>query len=280
VVAKLEAKDFVKLRDFAFEHLGIQLVDAKKTMVEQRLRSLVDAEGCKSFDEFADRLLKQPSGPLMTEFVNRITTNHTYFNREPEHFDFLVTRALPDAVARIRRETKPGSTPTFRLWCAAASRGHEPYTLAMLERKFFGTEYTKWDAGLLATDISEKALKFAVAGVYEADEVDDLPRELREHYLKKRASGDYEVSAELRRDVTYRRLNLNATSYNFRRPFDVIFCRNVLIYFDMPTKLDVVNKLAKVLVTDGYLFVGLAESLGRDIKPFKYISPGIYKKVA
>jgi chemotaxis protein methyltransferase CheR len=276
---KLEASEFSKLREFVFENMGIQLADGKMAMVEQRLRPLVEAEGCKSFTEFIERSLKHPSPRVMTDFVNRITTNHTYFNREPEHFSFLLSKVMPELVSRIRGDGRTASKPIFRMWCAAASRGHEPYTLAMLQRKYFGAEYNAWDAGLLATDISEKALAFATAGIYEAEEVEALPRDLRDAYMTKRPSGDYEVSRDLRRDVTYRRFNLHTASYSFRRPFEVIFCRNVLIYFDMPTKIEVVRKLASVMVPGGYLFIGLAESLGREVGALRYLSPGIYKKV-
>lgn len=278
MTAPLEHSEFVHLRDFVHTHLGIQLSEGKMSMVEQRLRPLVEARGHSSFREFIDVSLKQPSQALMTDLVNRITTNHTYFNRESEHFDFLMSKVLPELIPKIRSRTPSGSTPTFRMWCAAASRGHEPFTLAMLQRKHLGRDYSAWDAGLLATDISENALSVAVRGVYPGDEVEAMPKELRENYMRKMPDGNWEVLPEVRRDVTYRKFNLHSPVYKFKRAFDVIFCRNVLIYFDGPTKASVVDKLSQVLMPGGYLFVGLAESLGRQTGSINYLRPGIYQK--
>jgi chemotaxis protein methyltransferase CheR len=165
------------------------------------------------------------------------------------------------------------------MWCAAASRGHEPYTLVMLQKEVLGREYDAWDAGLLATDISDQALKVAVRGRYPADEVGALPERLRS-YLHKVGEHEYEINHDVKKEVLYRKFNLHSPNYPFRKAFDVVFCRNVLIYFDTPTKLDVVRKIAEKLRVNGYLFVGLAESLGRDVGTLRYVRPGIYRKVA
>jgi chemotaxis protein methyltransferase CheR len=274
-VVTLARAEFTDLREFVHTHLGIHLNETKMSMVEQRLRPWVESLGFGSFRDFIDRALKKPTPAVMTELANRITTNHTYFNREAEHFAYLTSTVLPEVTARA----KSAGNPTFRMWCAAASRGHEPYTLAMLQRKYWGSEYGKWDAGLLATDISEKSLATALVGRYPDEEVQAMPRELREPYMRKLPSGEWEVIAELKRDVTYRKFNLHNPEYAFRRKFDVIFCRNVLIYFDAPTKRDVVLKLAQVLEPRGYLFVGLAESLGREIGSLRSLRAGIYQKL-
>jgi len=277
-VPHLEKRDFLELREFVHQHLGIHLAEAKLGMVEQRLRPMVLRGGYGSFRDFIEGSLRHPSAATLTDLVNRITTNHTYFHREPEHFDFLVKTVLPELAPRLQKAAGPGQKPTFRMWCAAASRGHEPYTLAMLQREFWGKEYERWDAGLLATDISEQALAVALAGRYPEDEVSALPAALRERWFLPRSGGQREVRPELRRDVCYRRFNLHSTTYPFRRPFDVIFCRNVLIYFDPPTKLAVVDRLARKLTPGGYLFVGLAESLGREVSSLRYLRPGVYQK--
>jgi chemotaxis protein methyltransferase CheR len=275
-VVTLGRAEFSDLQQFVHAHLGIHLNETKMSMVEQRLRPWVETLGFQTFRDFIDRALKKPTPAVMTELVNRITTNHTYFNRESEHFTYLSSVVLPEITTRAR--SRPGK-PTFRMWCAAASRGHEPYTLAMLQRKFWGPEYNSWDAGLLATDISEKALGTAIVGRYPDEEVQALPKDLREKYLRKVTEDEWEVAPELKRDVTYRKFNLNDASYPFRRPFDAIFCRNVLIYFDPPTKRDVVTKLAQVLEPKGYLFVGLAESLGREVGTLRAVQAGVYQKI-
>lgn len=271
---ELQQDEFTRLRDFVARSLGIHLVDAKRSMVEQRLRSLVTSEGYPSFGALIVDLEARKRPSLETEFINRITTNHTFFHREPDHFKFLVDTALPEHVEFV------GAGPKrLGMWCAAASRGHEPYTLAMLQRRFFGERYGAWDAGLLATDISEQALRHAAIGRYPVEEVSALPEPLR-RFFRDAGKGELEVLPELKRDVVYRRFNLHAEVYPFKRPFDVVFCRNVLIYFDGPTKVDVARKIAGKLRPGGYLFVGLSESLGRDLPEYSYVRPGVYRRVA
>jgi chemotaxis protein methyltransferase CheR len=271
-VAAISPAEFARLQSFVQQNLGIHLADGKMTMVEQRLRPMVANRGYADFTSFIEDCVKRPSAEFLTDFINRITTNHTYFNRESEHFRFLTEQALPEFLSRQKGQR------VFRMWCAAASRGHEPYTLAMLQREFFGRDFGSWDAGLLATDISDQALRIAVLGRYPTGEVAALPDALKNNYLRRISPEEFEVIPELKRDVLFRKFNLHSTSYPFKKPFDVVFCRNVLIYFDMPTKLDVVRKIEERLVVGGYLFVGLAESLGRDVGRLRYVRPGIYKK--
>jgi chemotaxis protein methyltransferase CheR len=268
----LRREEFGRLRQFVHKNLGIFLADGKMSMVEQRLRPLVVGRGFSDFRAFVEAVEKNPGREMMTDLVNRITTNHTYFNREPEHFRFLEEKVLPEHVESAR------SSRSLRMWCAAASRGHEPYTLAMIQRRVLGRDYESWDAGLLATDISEQALSVAVRGRYPAEEADALPEGLRKAFMHRLPGGEYEVSAEIRREVLYRKFNLHTAAYPFKRPFDVVFCRNVLIYFDMPTKLDVVRKITEKLRPGGYLFVGLAESLGREVGLLSYLRPGVYRR--
>ena len=273
----LSKTEFTELQQFVHATLGIWLPDGKQTMVEQRVRPLVIDSGLTSFGEFLrTKLAHQPKKEDITAFVDRITTNHTYFSRETEHFDLLRSKVLPEVVAKIRARSG-SSQPVLRMWCCAASRGHEPYTLAMIQRQFLGSDYERWDAGLLATDISDRSLKFAVKGRYEDDEVQALPKEMQKQFFFK-VGNEWEVIPKLKSDVLYRHFNLNAPKYSFRRPFDIVFCRNVLIYFDMPTKLEVVRKIATQMPVGGYLFVGLAESLGRETGVLSYVQPGVYRR--
>ncbi len=274
----LSKSEFTQLQSYVHSTLGIWLPDGKQTMVEQRIRPLVVEAGLSSFGEFLEKKLRKPTKADMTAFVNRITTNHTYFWREAEHFQYLSEQVLPEISQRISRgQLGRGVKHELRVWCSAASRGHEPYTLAMLQREFFGLEYGRWDAGLLATDISENALQVAVQGRYNKDEIEPLSQEFQKKYFKvKGAVAD--VVPELKRDVLFRKFNLKNPKYSFRKPFHIVFCRNVLIYFDMPTKLDVVRKICTQMTPGGYLFVGLAESLGRDVGALSYVQPGVYKK--
>ncbi len=277
----LSVQEFSELQDFVDKSLGIHLSDAKRVMVEQRIRPLVVNAGYNTFHEYiTGTLLNKPSNDVMTAFVDRITTNHTYFWREHEHFKLLEEKILPEVTEKLQASGTSASTHSLRMWCCAASRGHEPYTLAMIQRRFFGNRYSKWNAGLLATDISDQALNTAILGRYDASEVKDLPHDFQEKYFTKTTTGELEATRQLKGDVVYRKFNLKNAVYKFRHPFDIIFCRNVLIYFDAPTTADVVRKICTRLTVGGYLFVGLAESLGRDIGTLKYIQPGVYKKVS
>jgi chemotaxis protein methyltransferase CheR len=274
---RLSEGEFQDFSRFIYETFGINLGENKRDMLTQRLRSLVVEQGFESFRDFFQSQLKNPSREVLSDVIDRVSTNHTYFNREPAHFQLLTNKVLPEVMPRARARAR-GGQPDFRMWCAAASRGHEPYTLAMLVRDFLGSEYPQWKAGLLATDISENALRVARAGVYPATEVDALPSQLRERYFSKKGEGFCEVAPGLKKDVTFRRLNLMNTSYPFRNPFDVVFCRNVLIYFDTPTKKAVCGRISDVLESGGYLFVGLAESLGREVGELEHVQPGVYRK--
>jgi chemotaxis protein methyltransferase CheR len=271
---RLTEGEFKEFSRFIYDTFGISLSDNKRDMLTQRLRSLVVELGFTSFDDFFKSQLRNPSPEILSDVIDRVSTNHTYFNREPAHFDFLTRTVMPELAPRIRKRSK--GTPDFRLWCAAASRGHEPYTLAMLVRDYLGAEYSRWHAGLLATDISENALSVARSGVYPETEVAALPAGLRERYFKSKGEGFQEVVSQIRKDVTFRRLNLMNAAYPFRQGFDVVFCRNVLIYFDPPTKKAVCSKIGDVMQPGGYLFVGLAETLGRESAPFEYVQPGVY----
>lgn len=278
-VPQLSKQEFTELQSYIHQTLGIWLPDGKLTMVEQRIRPLVVESGLGSFGDFLRQRLRNPKPRDLTAFVDRITTNHTYFWREAEHFKYLVERVLPDLLRGIRQRSQRGGQLELRMWCCAASRGHEPYTLAMLQREVLGSEYKNFSAGLLATDISDTALQVAIKGRYKGEEVRSLSADLVKKYFVPRPEDEFDVVPELKRDVLYRKFNLKNPAYRFKRPFHVVFCRNVLIYFDMPTKLDVVGKICTQLEVGGYLFVGLAESLGRDVGPLRYVQPGVYRKI-
>jgi chemotaxis protein methyltransferase CheR len=209
----------------------------------------------------------------MSELINRLSTNHTFFNREKDHFDHFRQTALPEAL----RRGQAAGVKDLRVWCAASSTGEEPYMLAMCMREVFGAAHRDWDTALLATDISERALAVARTGTYAPDRMQDLPAPLREKYFRPHGP-DFEAVPELKSMITYRRLNLMNPSYPFKREFDAIFCRNVLIYFDSPTKNEVVAKMAKFLRPGAYLYIGHSETLGRETEHYRYVSPAVYRR--
>jgi chemotaxis protein methyltransferase CheR len=268
--------EFSKFQRFIYDAFGIVLPDAKRDMLANRLRQMLVEQGFGSFDAYYEAKLKQPSPKTLDELINRVSTNHTYFYREARHFEHLRGDALESTTVRAKARSS-GGRAEFRLWCAAASTGQEPYGLAIQLREYFGKDYGKWSAGLLATDISERALAVAVRGVYDDEDVQPIPADVRNRHLRKGATG-WEVSRELREDVLFRRFNLMNKTLPFKKPFDVIFCRNVMIYFDNETRRSLVSRMAEALYPGGYLYVGLAESLGTNAGRLKLVEPGVYRK--
>jgi len=268
-------QEFRLFKDLIYKHFGIHLTDAKRSLLVRRLQQWLRQQGFQNFTGFYDHLIKDGCDESFSELANRITTNYTFFNREPDHFVHFSQTALPQTV----QYHKNRMDWDIRVWCAAASTGEEPYMLAMLLMRYFGRDYMKWDAGVLATDISHRALQQAKRGSYTEEQVESLPKGFRSSYFKKNGAGLYEVCDELRRDVTYRRFNLINKVYPFKKPFDIIFCRNVMIYFDQPTKDHVIKMLLKHLRPGGYLYIGHSESISRDTPGIQYIKPAVYCKV-
>ncbi len=266
-------EEFLLLRDLVHAHFGIWLGPAKRSLLENRLQRLLRQHNFSTFRQYrewltADRnLLSERLG----ELADRISTNHTFFYREPQHFDLFTQTILPWAESRNAAEQK------VRVWCAAASSGQEPYTLSLLMQRYFGAKYSRWDAGVLATDISAEALERAAAGLYEAQDVEALPPQLRELGFRKTDSGQYAATEALRRDLTFRRYNL-LHPIPFRSKFDVIFCRNVMIYFQEQTRLEIVQRMYDALVPGGYFLVSLSESLSRTETQLEYLQPGVYRR--
>ena len=177
----------------------------------------------------------------------------------------------------VERRQQAGQTE-FRIWCAGCSSGEEPYTLMMIMKEFFGPRFSSWKPLLLATDISATALKTAMAGVYEKERVGQLPPVLKNKYFRRQPDGNLVVTDEIKREIHYRRHNLMNTTFPFKRQFDAIFCRNVMIYFDRETRNTLVEKYHKHTMPGGYLFIGHSETLGRDDTPYQYVMPAVYRK--
>lgn len=271
LAANLGEAEFGAIRDLLHSGFGIDLAAGKRGLVAGRLQKLLRERGGISFAEYYRQVVEDATGRELSELINRLSTNHTFFNREKEHFDHFRAAALPE----IMRRCAAAGDKDVRIWCAASSTGEEPYMLAMCLKETFGAAHRDWDVGLLATDISERALAVARVGVYPADRMAELPAALREKYFRPKGP-DFEASPELKRLITFRRFNLINPSYPFRRAFDAIFCRNVLIYFDNPTKAEVVASMAKFLRPGAYLYLGHSETLGRETEHYRYVRPAVY----
>ncbi|SMC19451.1 chemotaxis protein methyltransferase CheR [Desulfacinum hydrothermale DSM 13146] len=272
----LSPRLFQQFSALVYEECGINLHDGKKSLLEARLAKRLRATGLPSPKAYYDYILSEEGRDEYIRFFDAVSTNLTYFFREPKHFEFLVGKALPEMVQRNEQR----GTSRIRIWSAGCSTGEEPYTIAMSVLENLDHP-NRWDFRILATDISTRVLQTAQRGVYDKSKLQNVPTALRQRYftVRKENSGEktYEVSPALKRVIAFRRLNLK-DPYPFQGPFDVIFCRNVMIYFDKKTQEMLINKMCQYLVPGGYFFVGHSESLTGLDHPMRYIQPAVYQK--
>lgn len=267
-------REFEQMRRLIYERFGINLTDQKRSLLVGRLQKMIRDSGFASFGDYYDNLLHEPGETGLSELIDRISTNHTYFNREKDHFDYLLQTALP-AVTRALEKT---NRRDLRIWCAGCSSGEEAYMLLILLQEFFGSSYNRWQAGLLATDISLRALATAREGIYSKERLEALPPEWRSKYFRQVGPDQWQAIDRLRQEATIRRFNLMNAQFPFKQPFQIIFCRNVMIYFDTPTRDALVAKFHRALEPGGYLFIGHSETLGREQNLFQYLQPAAYRK--
>jgi len=262
-------EEFQRLVKYIRSEAGIDL-SQKKVLVTTRLDNYIANSEYENLGDYLNHAISNKSGQENENLINILTTNHTFFWREQQHFEYLQKVVLPEL------KKKCMGTRDIRTWCAASSSGEEPYTLAMIMMDFFGMEHTNWDTTILATDISTKVLNIAANGVYAADAVKNLPESWQRRFFKN--DGDVvRVTDELKKEVLFRRLNL-IEPYPFRKKLHVCFCRNVLIYFDEEIKNQIINKIVDNLEIGGYLFIGTTESVGRGNDRLEYVVPSVYRR--
>ena len=264
---------YKKLAQLVYSLSGINLGDSKKELLKARLAKRMRVTGVRNVGDFISRLEKDSSGEELIGFLDSITTNKTDFYREPQHFDFLSTEVLPSM------DKLCGPNGKFNMWCAAASTGEEPYTLAITLME--GQQYwSRRGVSFLASDIDTQVLKHAQRGIYSQDRVTGIPRNVLTKYFQKGAnrwSGHVRVKAPLRNMIEFRKVNL-MDDFGFDGTLHVIFCRNVMIYFDKPTQQRLVEKFYNCLCKGGYLFVGHSESLTGIKHRLRFVRPAIYRK--
>ncbi len=267
----IKDEEFQRITVFMKQRYGIDLAQ-KKVIVNGRLENYIKRGGWHSFDEFMNAVEHDKTGNQEKMLVNFLTTNHTYFMREFEHFDYFKSVVLPWL------KQKESARRDLRIWCGAASSGEEPYMIAMVLYDFFGMERNQWDTKVLATDISTKVLQKAIAGIYTAEQMKSIPDQWRKHFFTPLAGGtQYQVVPELKKEVIFRQFNL-MDPFPFRKKMHTIFLRNVMIYFDEKTKRELVQKVYDALEPGGYLFIGTTETLDRNSTPFQIIQPSIFRK--
>jgi chemotaxis protein methyltransferase CheR len=247
----ITAKEFATIRKLVHERSALILEPGKEYLVEARLSVLARADGC-TISQLIGRLGSPAGRVLADRVVEAMTTNETAFFRDTRPFDTLRTKVLPEVIARN------ADRRTLSIWCAAASSGQEPYTIAMVLREHF-PQLASWNVRILGTDISAEMVERTRAGRYSQLEVGrGLPDALLTKYFT-RVGTDWQVSPELRRLVEVRKLNL-AAPWGALAAMDIVFCRNVLIYFDMETKRSILQRITKVAGPDGFLFLGASET--------------------
>ncbi|MDR3121870.1 MAG: protein-glutamate O-methyltransferase CheR [Clostridiales bacterium] len=263
-------QEFWKIVNLLKDQYGINL-SQKKNLIVGRLQNYLHRSNFESFSEFYDYVVDDKSGEAITLLINKLTTNYTYFLRETEHFDFFKSTVLPHISA-----TETGKD--MRIWSAGCSSGEEPYTIAMYVDDFFGRGKNGWDSKILATDISERVLSLAAEGKYLTESLEPLPPAWRENYFKRVDDENSQVVERLRREIIYRKFNLMENVFPFRKKFHIIWCRNVMIYFDAATKNRLVDKFYEHTEPGGYLFIGHSESIARNETRYQYVQPAIYRK--
>jgi len=270
----LSDTEFKYIANMLYERFGIFLGEQKRILVAGRLSKRVRQLGLVSFTDYFNYLLTDKTGGELSELINRITTNHSFFFREREHFDFLVKNILTGIDEKMKQTTRY----PLRIWSAGCATGEEIYSISMLLREYYGARLDSIDYGLFASDISLSALNEAGAGSYSETKLRELPAAYKAAYFEKTGPDIYTIKNDIKKMVLFKRLNLMAESFPLKGQFDAIFCRNVMIYFDQESRRKVVQTLFQYVKPGGYFFIGHSESLKREDCPFTYIKPAVYRK--
>jgi len=274
---RISENDFSRFSKLIYEVCGIRMPPHKRSMLEARLRKRLRSLGLTSYEEYRDYIFSH-EGMVeeLTNMIDVVTTNKTDFFREPRHFDYLNEIALP----KLINSTGAGIDRPLRIWSAGCSSGEEPYTLAMVLDEFsWGGDRLQYQ--ILATDVSTQVLEKAVLGIYHKDKIEPVPMPMRRKYLLKSRSKEdprVRIIPELRERVQFRHLNFMEENYEIREAQDIIFCRNVIIYFDRATQERFLGRLCNCLAPGGYLMMGHSETLSGMALPVTQQAPAVYRK--
>jgi len=271
----ISASDYSRLRELIYEETGIALGSERKTMLEVRIKRRLKELAIGSYAEYCGYVFSEDGRrEELIHLIDVVTTNKTDFFREPRHFDFLASRALPAFFSAIANR-RP-----MAVWSAGCSTGEEPYTLAMVLSEF-ALVHPGFSFRILASDLSTAVLKKAALGIYSCEAVRPVPAALKvKYFMRGREVGSprLRVVPELRRLIEFRRLNFMDAEYGLPGKADAIFCRNVIIYFDRPTQQRILARLANCLTPEGFLFVGHAETLHDMNLPLVPVAPALYRR--
>ncbi|MDR0805080.1 MAG: protein-glutamate O-methyltransferase CheR [Oscillospiraceae bacterium] len=267
---KINDADFTRLVNYMEQKFGINLKQ-KRVLIEGRLSNTIQQRGFTDFTGFLNMIFADKTGTEMINLINKLTTNHTYFYREPEHYDFMVQTALP-YLEQSKKDHK------VYIWSAACSSGEEPYTNIMQTIEYFSRKAAAWTIEELATDISDRVMDLARKGIYHQDTMKNLPAGWDKKYFKSVGNECFQIQPTVTSKVKIQKFNLMDPIPFKARPFDIIFCRNVMIYFEKETKEALVKRFYDVLAPGGFLFIGHAETIDRTNSKYQYVKPAVYRK--
>ncbi|MDQ8186453.1 protein-glutamate O-methyltransferase CheR [Pelagicoccus sp. SDUM812002] len=271
---KITDQDYSFIRDLIYKETRINLGDSKRELVSARLGKRLRANDMGSYTDYCQMLQSKPNSGELYHLIDAISTNHTFFFREINHFNYLNSHILPSFV-----NGQLGAGKELKIWSCACSTGEEPYSLAIALEEFLGKSQGH-DWSIQCSDISNRVLDFASKGIYDRDRLKNVKDEWLKRYFQKgekQMDGYFRVRPEISRKLNFQRLNLFAPQFPWNQKFQVIFCRNVMIYFDRETQQELVGRLARHLVPGGYLLIGHAESLAGIRHPYTSIKPAIYQ---
>ncbi|MFW5684960.1 MAG: CheR family methyltransferase [Spirochaetota bacterium] len=266
-------EEFARITQLVHTRFGIDL-SKKRTLIRGRLNSTLRSMGYKSFGQYMQSVDDDGTGQRLLEMVDRLSTNHTFFFREADHLEYLTSTALPEVWGN---DIETGIRDS-RIWCAGCATGEEPYSLLIAMADAYGINLLPNHPMILASDISTSALATAQRGVYPHARIKEAGDIVKRGYATAEGDTQIRIKESIRKRVLFKRINLMSTDFPFRNPFDVIFCRNVMIYFDQPTRRTLVEAFRRHLRPGGYLFLGHSESMGRSVHGYQYLRPAVYRR--
>lgn len=268
---KLSEGEFLHIVNYVKGRYGIDL-SQKRVLISGRLENYLLRNGYQSYGEYIRLVEQNPNGTEAMNLINVLTTNHTYFMREFIHFEYLQKYVLPWI-----KTVEGNRGKDVRIWSAASSTGEEPYTIQMVLSDYFSLE-PGWNTQILATDISTEVLQKAKSGIYLAEQVEPVPDYWKRRYFRAISAEEYQIRPELQKKIVFRQFNL-MDEIPFKGLFQVVFLRNVMIYFDEETKRKLLRRIYEHMADGGYLFIGTTESIDKTTTDFTYVQPSIYRKV-
>jgi len=267
-IVALSNDEFDYFVKYVSQHYGIDL-SQKRHLIEARLAGELKAYGLSSYTQYIEMLKADTSSKIIESAINKLTTNYSFFSREMDHFDYLAKTIIPEFDKSGKR--------VIKIWSAGCSTGQEPYNIAMAINSSLGFKKSIWSVAITATDVSTNALSVAAKGIYPESALDVMPSLWKTNYMSKLPDGNFQVASAIRDMVSFKKFNL-MDPFPYSNYFDIIFCRNVMIYFKPQTAQQIVKKFYQSNTNGGYFFISHSETITRFDNNYKYLFPSIYRK--